>query len=140
MRLRLCLASIITLVCFLVVVPAAKAQTHTVTLAWTPSVVTPSNPPAPVLSYTILKGTTSGGEGSFVTVPVASLPACPTGTPAGKLCYIDSAVVNGTTYFYEIVATNSAGSSIPSSEISAVIPLPNPTVPAAPQGLTGTVN
>ena len=130
------LAVAVALACF----PAVALAQHTVTLAWTPSVVTPSTPPAPVLSYSILKGTTSGGESSFVTVPIASLPACPSGTPAGQLCYIDSAVVNGTTYFYQVVATNSAGTSGKSSEVTVTIPLPAPTPPQAPLGLTGTVN
>ena len=136
-RIALAVFAVLALLVFAI---PAHAQTHTVALAWTPSVVAPSTPPAPVTSVTIYRGTSSGGESKLVNVAVGSLPACPTGTPAGSQCFIDAAVANGTTYFYQVSSTNSVGEGGKSTEISAVIPLPNPTVPPAPTNLTGTVN
>lgn len=56
---------------------------------------------------------------------------------ATALTYTDTAVVAGTTYWYEVTAVNSAGESGPSNEVSATVPL---LVPAAPSGLTATAS
>ena len=72
-------------------------------------------------SYSILRGTTSGGEGS---TPIA------TGIPGTS--YTDTAVLNGTKYYYKVIAVNAGGSSSPSNEASAT-----PTGPVdAPYGGT----
>jgi hypothetical protein len=44
--------------------------------------------------------------------------------------------VSGQTYYYEVTATNSIGSSAPSNEVNATDSLPAPTVPSAPQSLS----
>ena len=119
---------------------SAQAQQRTVTLAWTPSVVAPSTPPAPVLSVTIYRGTATGAETKLVNVPIASLPTCPATVPAGSQCFTDATVANSTTYFYQVTSTNSSGESGKSNEFSIAIPLPLPTVPPAPTNLTGTVS
>jgi len=58
-------------------------------------------------SYSIYRGTTSGGEG---TTPVAT-------TTTNS--YTNTGLTNGTTYYYKVSATNSAGTSAQSSEVSA---------------------
>jgi fibronectin type 3 domain-containing protein len=63
--------------------------------------------------------------------------ACPTGTS-----YTDTAVVNGTTYYYVVSASytggpNAGGESTDSSEASAT-PTPATALPPAPTGLTAT--
>ncbi|MGO8670243.1 MAG: fibronectin type III domain-containing protein, partial [Capsulimonadaceae bacterium] len=74
-------------------------------------------------SYSIYRGTTSGGEGST-----------PVGTANG-LSYTDTGLTNGTAYFYKVAAVNAGGTSVLSSEASAT---PEPGAPAAPAGLTAT--
>lgn len=100
----------------------AKATAHSVSLTWTEPALG-SGVPA-VTSYNIYRGTTAGGEG---TTPLAS-----TTTPS----YTDTAVVAGTTYFYEVAAVNSVGVSPMSNEVSGTIP--NLVVPPAPTGLAAT--
>jgi fibronectin type 3 domain-containing protein len=58
-------------------------------------------------SYSIYRGTTSGGEG---TTPVGT---------ATSNSFTDTGLTNGTTYYYKVSATNSAGTSAQSSEVSA---------------------
>jgi fibronectin type 3 domain-containing protein len=70
--------------------------------------------------YNIKRATTSGAE-----VAIASTDAT---------SYTDAAVVNGTTYFYTVSATNSAGESADSLEASAVPNVP----PATPTALIAT--
>lgn len=105
---------------------ALAAQTHSVTLTW------PANTTGgAVTSYNVLKGTTSGGES---TTPIATIAASAcVGTPA--ICtYGDSStlLVEGQTYYYEVTATNSTGTSGPSPEASATIPFSLPAIPAKP--------
>src|SRR6185437_3523534 len=59
-------------------------------------------------SYTVKRGTISGG-------PYTSLPS----VMAGKTILIDTGLSNGTTYYYIVTATNSAGESAASSEVNA---------------------
>ncbi|HKV94827.1 MAG TPA: neuraminidase-like domain-containing protein [Candidatus Angelobacter sp.] len=51
--------------------------------------------------------------------------------------YIQTALVNGTTYYYIVTAVNALGESVASSGVSAAPAAPT-TVPAAPTGLTAT--
>ena len=55
-------------------------------------------------------------------------------TPLGvQGTYVDSAVVTGTTYWYQVVAVNAVGPSARSNERSATPPPPPPpTAPGAP--------
>ncbi len=100
------------------------AQTHSVTLTWAPN-----STGDPVTTYNVLRGTTSGGES---TTPI--------GTTAASTCttsctYVDTTVTGGATYFYEITATNSGGTSGPSPEVTVAVPFSIPTIPAKPTAL-----
>ncbi|HTY24810.1 MAG TPA: fibronectin type III domain-containing protein, partial [Desulfomonilaceae bacterium] len=94
----------------------AVAGNGSVTLRWTAS------PGA--TSYKIYRGTASGQEGST-----------PIRTGITTTTYTDR-VANGVTYYYEVSATSSAGTSPLSSEVSATPVAP----PAAPRILTYAVN
>jgi fibronectin type 3 domain-containing protein len=83
-----------------------------VNLSWSPA--------SGAASYNIKRSTTTGTETTIAN--------------AGTTSYSDTAVVNGTTYFYTVSATNTAGESANSSEVSATPNLP----PAAPSGVTAT--
>lgn len=71
-------------------------------------------------SYNVKRSTTSNAEVTISNVVANS--------------YYDTDVVNGTTYYYKVSSTNSAGESVDSSEVSATPDLP----PAAPTGLAAT--
>ena len=71
-----------------------------VTLGWTAS--------AGATSYNVYRGTTSGGES---TTPIA--------TGVTGTSYADTAVTNGTTYYYTVKAINAGGTSAASNEASA---------------------
>jgi fibronectin type 3 domain-containing protein len=57
--------------------------------------------------YSVYRGTSKGGEGSTAIATVSTTS------------YADSAVSNGTTYWYVVKASNSVGTSGPSNEVSA---------------------
>jgi fibronectin type 3 domain-containing protein len=78
---------------------AATPGNGSAALTWTAS--------AGATSYSIYRGTTSGGEGST-----------PVGT-ATTNSFTDTGLTNGTTYYYKVTATNSAGTSAQSSEVHA---------------------
>jgi large repetitive protein len=75
-------------------------------------------------SYSVFRGTTSGGEGATAFA-----------TNLSGTSFTDTSVTNGTTYFYFVEAVNSTSSSNPSKEVSAT-PTPAVVIPAAPTGLT----
>jgi hypothetical protein len=76
---------------------AANASDGQVSLSWSASVA--------ATGYNIKRSTSSGAE-----VTIAS---------AGTTSYTDTTVANGTTYYYEVSATNSVGEGANSSEASA---------------------
>ena len=84
----------------------ATGGNASVALTWTAS--------AGATSYSIYRGTTAGGEG---TTPVGT---------ATTNSFTDTGLTNGTTYYYKVSASNSAGTSAQSSEVSAT-----PTTTAA---------
>ena len=96
----------------------ATAGNGQVSLSWSPS-----SGSAPI-SYSVYRGSASGSESP--TPVVSGL----TGTS-----YVDTGLANGTTYYYEVRASNSSGSSGFSAEASAT-PTAPPTVPGAPANLT----
>src|SRR5207302_10674077 len=99
----------------------AVAGDGQVTLTWDP----PSDDGgAPILLYTIYRGTISGEESFLITVPLVTT-------------YIDLTVSNGVLYFYQVSATNAVGEGPRSNEASAT-PNPPATAPGAPQGLGAT--
>src|SRR5438552_2355486 len=99
----------------------AVAGDAQVTLTWDP----PSNDGgAPILLYTIYRSTSSGEESFLITVPLVTM-------------YVDLAVSNGVTYFYQVSATNAVGEGPRSSEASAT-PAAPATAPGAPRNLQAT--
>jgi fibronectin type 3 domain-containing protein len=92
---------------------AAIADNAAVNLSW--------NASSGATSYNIYRGTTSGGEG---TTPVG------TSTSTG---FTDTGLTNGTTYYYKVSATNSAGTSAQSSEVTAIPTTSSPPPPSSLQ-------
>ncbi len=80
-------------------------------------------------SYNVYRGTSTNAQSS---TPIATNL---TGTT-----YSNTALTNGTTYFYKVRAVNTAGAGNPSNEASAkpAAPPPNITIPGAPASLTAT--
>jgi predicted phage tail protein len=85
---------------------------------------TPTDGGSPILGYNVYRSTSSGIETLLTTVGVAST-------------YTDSAVVNGTTYWYQVSAFNAAGEG-PRSAESSTTPTAPLTVPSAPANLSAT--
>ncbi|GIP60500.1 glycoside hydrolase family 6 protein [Paenibacillus sp. FSL W8-0186] len=79
-------------------------------------------------SYTVKRATTSGGPYTNVATGLTTTS------------YTNTGLTNGTTYYYVVSASNSAGQSPNSAQVSATPTSGggNPTVPAAPAGLTAT--
>ncbi len=95
---------------------AAVLSGLSVSLSWTPS--------TGATSYTILRSTVNGsGYASVGTTSNAS--------------FLDTLVVSGITYYYVLQASNIAGSSSNSSQVSATIPNPA-QIPDVPTGVSAT--
>jgi fibronectin type 3 domain-containing protein len=92
----------------------ATAGNSSVTLNWTAS--------SGATSYNVYRGAAAGGES-----------ATPLATGITSVSYPDTAVTNGTTYYYKVAAVNGGGTSSQSAEASAT---PEPPAPAAPTNLT----
>jgi fibronectin type 3 domain-containing protein len=93
---------------------SATGSTMSVALTWN----APANGGATIGGYRIYRSTTSGAEALLVGVGATT-------------SYTDSAVVSGTTYFYQVTAVNNVGESARSNEASAT-PAASATVPGAP--------
>nr|WP_246070607.1 glycoside hydrolase family 6 protein [Paenibacillus kobensis] len=76
-------------------------------------------------SYTVKRATTSGGPYTNVATNVTATS------------YTNTGLTNGTTYYYVVSASNSAGTSANSAQASAT-PQATVSVPAAPANLTAT--
>jgi hypothetical protein len=98
---------------------SASAVSGKVTLNW--SAPTSSSP---ITGYTVYKSTTAGAQGAALTTVSAS-----------TLTLVDTAVTNGTTYYYEVAASNAAGFGAASAQASAT---PVALTPAAPTNLVAT--
>ena len=92
----------------------ATAGNAQVNLAW--------NASGGALAYYVKRATTSGGPYTQVATPSST-------------SYVDTAVSNGTKYFYVVSAYDSDGQSANSAEVSAT---PQVQAPAAPNGLQAT--
>ncbi len=77
---------------------AATAGNQQVNLTWTAS--------SGATSYNVKRGTATGGPYTTIASPTTN-------------SYTDSAVTNGTTYYYVVSAVNSSGESANSSQVSA---------------------
>ena len=102
---------------------SATAGNTTVQLNWTPPTSTGGSA---ITGYNIYRGTAPNAEAS---TPIAS--------NLTTTSYTDTALTNGTTYYYKITALNNIGPSAPSAETSAT-PQAAPTVPSPPQGVSAT--
>ena len=114
---------LITVIAFsaLITIAAAAQSSHTVTLNWTQS--TSSG----ITANKVYRSTTSGSQGTAIYTSAAPVV---TWTDSGPL-------TNGTTYYYCVSAlAGSSNESACSTQVSAAIPTP----PAAPGGLTLTIN
>ena len=115
------------------VIPASGGNTPQIPAAPTGLVATAGNAQVSLswvastgaTSYTVKRATTSGGPYTNVATAVTNTS------------YVDTALTNGTTYYYVVSATNAAGSSVNSAQVS-VVPASLVTVPAAPTGLVAT--
>ena len=92
----------------------AVAGTARVTVTWTAA--------AGSTSYNIYRSTSQGSQGSLI------------GT-SSTTSYSDSTVANGTTYYYEVTAVNSAGESPASTQSAPATPAVPVTLPVAPTGV-----
>ncbi len=91
----------------------AFAQSHSVTLSWTPA-----QQPAGVTiaSWNLLRGTTGGG-------PYAQLAS----VPGSATSYTDSTVSSGSDYYYVVQSVDTQGvASADSTQVEAVVPNSNP--------------
>jgi hypothetical protein len=94
---------------------AGNAVVH---LTWT----APSDGGSPITNYKVYRGTSSGAETLLTTL-------------GNVTSFDDTAVTNGTTYFYKVSAQNAVGEGAQSNEVSAT-PQAAATAPTAPQNLT----
>jgi fibronectin type 3 domain-containing protein len=94
---------------------SATASTNQVSLSWAAS--------AGATSYNIYRGSTSGGEGQT-----------PYRTGVSSSSFVDTGVVSGGTYFYQVSAVGAGGESPKSAEVSATL------VPAAPTNVSATAS
>jgi len=92
----------------------AVAGNARVTVTWTAA--------AGSTSYNIYRSTSQGSQGSLI------------GT-SSTTSYSDSTVANGTTYYYEVTAVNSAGESPASTQSAPATPAVPVTLPVAPTGV-----
>jgi len=104
---------------------AATSGNAQVILTWQPPA---SDGGSAITNYRVYRGATSGGEALLSTLGVVT-------------SYTDTAVTNGLTYYYQVTATNGAGESPKSNEVSATPTAPPPPPPdfgisAAPSSLT----
>jgi len=94
----------------------AAAGNAQVTLTWSAS--------SGATSYVVERGTASGG-------PYSAIATATTTT------YVNTALTNGTPYYYVVAAKNSAGESAVSAQATAT-PEAAVTIPAAPKGLAAS--
>ena len=101
-------------------VTSATGGTGTITVAWTPG----ADNGSPITKFSVWRGTASGGETLFTNIGTAT-------------SWTDATVANGTTYYYQVTATNANGVSAKSNERSAT-PVSTVTTPGAPTAVSAT--
>jgi large repetitive protein len=111
----------------------AFAQSHSVTLSWTPA-AQPNG--ISIASWDLLRGTTSGGPYTLIA-----------NIPVGSTSYTDTSVSSGQNYFYVVQAVDITNAvSTNSMEVKATIPTSAPplavattSLPAATAGMSYSV-
>jgi len=103
---------------------SATAGSGSIAMAWTAPASTGGSA---ITSYSIYRGTSTGQETLLGTASSTARS------------YTDTAVVSGTTYYYQVAAVNAMGTSSRSAEASAKVPTVL-TVPGAPTGLTASAS
>ena len=96
---------------------SATIGNNKVNLSWTVS--------SGATSYNVKRATTAGGEYTIIRNGLTTNS------------YLDTDVVNGTTYYYVVSAVNDGGESPDSSEVEAT---PDLAIPPVPTNLTATVD
>ncbi len=88
-------------------------------------------------SYNILRSTASGSGFVALTNEVTG-PVC--GSGSANAAYVDTAVINGTTYYYEVESVNAVNASTDSPPSAGATPTAgiSTNIPATPTGLTVT--
>lgn len=88
-----------------------------------------------VQNYEVFRSTTSTVSTTTVYATVTASTACTTSGSITTCTYTDTAVTEGTEYWYEIEACNTAGCSAPTAAVSVTVPF---QIPAVPTNLTIT--
>jgi hypothetical protein len=92
-----------------------SAAAHTVTLNWGPGSTSTGT-----VNYQVFRGTSSNGE---LTTPIATAVAANCDNVNTVCTFKDSNVVAGQTYFYYVETFDGTNLSIPSNEISVIVPV-----------------
>jgi len=95
----------------------AAAGDNEVTIQW--------NSVAGATSYSIYRSTTQGTQGAKVSASTST-------------SYVDSTAQNGTTYYYQVSASNAAGEGPPSASSAGATPSSAVVAPVPPTGLSAT--
>lgn len=122
----------------------SRVDTLTVTSAAGPGPGAPANLTAVPGDHQLTLSWMSGGNSTEYQIyrgenKSDSEAVTPVGTTTATTAttFTDTGLVNGTTYYYNVSATNAIGISPDSNEITAVPAIP-PTPPATPAGVTAT--
>jgi subtilisin len=94
---------------------SASAGDSQVSLSW----IAPADGGSPITGYSVYRGTSPGTAAELATLGTG-------------LSYTDSSVSNGTTYYYQVAATNALGTGARSTEKSATPMAPTPTPSPSP--------
>jgi hypothetical protein len=94
---------------------SATAGNGVVNLSWT----APANGGSPITGYVIYRGSTAGSATDFASLGPTQ-------------AYADTAVTNGTTYYYQVAAVNAVDTGARSNEVSAAPIVPTPTPSPSP--------
>ena len=122
---------VIAVICVVAFGISAAAQTHSVTLSWTPPVAQTG---VTITVYNVYRADTSGGQ------VAVTHPLDPSGVPGTT--FTDTTVLAGKTYYYKVTTfctSCTTQESVMSNEVKAIIPA-LVTQPGAPTVTTVVVN
>lgn len=122
------LSGAVLLFAVILIVPALAQAQDSITLTWSPN-----STGGTVTTYEVFRFTAAPTNTTtpYTTADYASVAASSCGT---SCTYTDTAVVEGTTYYYQLEACNSAPTpcSAPTPAVSFTVPFQTPNVPATP--------